>query len=319
MRTALLFLAPPLVGAVIGFVTNVVAIRMLFRPLTEIRIFGVRLPFTPGILPRQRSRLAQSIGAMVERELLTAEIVRQRLRREDVRLRIKETLSLFTENILQKTPGELFEGSENFLSSKLPSVAEKLYPAFTQAVLDFLRREDIRRELESRGRVFLRGILLKLNAFQRLFLSAGQYDQKLEQKMPEIIDELVFGAESLLLNEKTKSKLIEAVCSSVDKAISGQGANIGSLLNIDEANKIILDNFIFEKMMAAADGQIENILTSIDIKALVCDRIDSLDMLRVERIILDVMADQFKWIDIFGGILGFLIGLFQSTLNFFLR
>jgi len=319
VRTILLFLTPPVVGAVIGFITNVVAIKMLFRPLKEIRVFGIRLPFTPGILPRQRSRLAQSIGAMVERELLTAEIVRQRLQREDVRQKIKEALSLFTENILQKTPGELFEGREKFLSDRLPSAAEKLYPAFAQAVLDFLRQEDIRRELESRGRIFLRNILLKLNTFQRLFLSAGQYDQKLEEKMPEIIDELVMGAENLLHNERTKSKLTGAAALSIGKIIGGQNADIGSLFDMNEKDKKALDNFLFEKMMTAADGQIENILTSINVKALVSDRIDSLDMLRVERIILDVMADQFKWIDIFGGILGFLIGLFQSTLNIFLR
>ena len=319
MRTILLFLAPPVVGAVIGFITNVVAIKMLFRPLNEIRVFGIRLPFTPGILPRQRNRLAQSIGAMVERELLTAEIVRQRLLREDVRQKIKEALSLFTENILKKTPEELFEGRENFLSNKLPSVAEKLYPAFTSAALDFMRQENIRCELESRGRIFLRNILLKLNTFQRLFLSAGQYDQKLEQKMPEIIDELIFSLESLLLNEGTKSKLIGAAASSFNKVIGGQNTNIGSLLDMDETSKMAFDNFLFDKMTAAVDGQIENILASINIKALVSDRIDSLEMLRVERIILDVMADQFKWIDIFGAILGFLIGLFQSTLNFFLR
>ena len=319
MRTILLFLAPPVVGAVIGFITNVVAIRMLFRPLNEIRVFGIRLPFTPGILPRQRSRLAQSIGAMVERELLTAEIVRQRLQREDVRQKIKEALSIFTENILKRTPAELLEGREKFLLNKLPSAVEKLYPAFTQAVLGILRREDIRREMESRGRIFLRNILFKLNTFQRLFISAGQYDQKLEQKMPEIIDELIFSAENLLLDEKTKSKLIEAAASSFGKAVGGQDANIAFLLDIDETGKEALDNFLFEKMMTAASGQIENILASINIKALVSDRIDSLEMLRVERIILDVMADQFKWIDIFGGILGFLIGLFQSMLNFFLR
>jgi uncharacterized membrane protein YheB (UPF0754 family) len=41
-------------------------------------------------------------------------------------------------------------------------------------------------------------------------------------------------------------------------------------------------------------------------------------MLRVERIVLDVMSDQFKWVEIFGGILGFLIGMFQSALALFL-
>jgi uncharacterized membrane protein YheB (UPF0754 family) len=42
-------------------------------------------------------------------------------------------------------------------------------------------------------------------------------------------------------------------------------------------------------------------------------------MLRVEGIILDVMANQFKWIDIFGAVLGFLIGLCQAGFSWLLR
>ena len=319
MKTLLLFFVPPFAGAIIGFITNVVAIRMLFRPLGEIRILGIRLPFTPGILPRQRRRLAQSIGAMVERELLTPEIIRDRLMRGEVREKIKQTLSRFTENILEKTPGELFEGRGNFLAKKIPGAAEKLYPVFTAAVLDFLRRDDIRRELESKGRILLRNIILKLNILQRLFLSAGQYDLTIEQKMPEIIDELILNTENLFQDEKVKSKLINAAASYFGKIIGGDDTKIGSLLDINETNKEAFDDFLFDKFMSAADGQIENLLASIDVKVLVSDRIDSLDMLRVERIILDVMADQFKWIDIFGGILGFFIGLFQSVFSWLVR
>ena len=58
MNSLLVWCIPPLAGAVIGYVTNAVAIKMLFRPLTEIRVFGIRLPFTPGILPRHRHKLA---------------------------------------------------------------------------------------------------------------------------------------------------------------------------------------------------------------------------------------------------------------------
>jgi uncharacterized membrane protein YheB (UPF0754 family) len=70
---------------------------------------------------------------------------------------------------------------------------------------------------------------------------------------------------------------------------------------------------------AVLDGQIENMLASINIQEMVRERIDSLDMIRVEKIVLDVMANQFKWINIFGGILGFLIGLFQVFLITALR
>ena len=318
MNTMLLFLIPPIAGAIIGFVTNVVAIRMLFRPLHEVRVLGIRLPFTPGILPRQRHRLAQSIGAMVERELITPEIVRERLSRDDVREKIKESLSLFTKNIFDKTPGELLTGNEILPPEKIYSAAEKLYPSLAPVVVNFLRRGEIRRELESKGRVFLRNVFLKLNVFQRFFLSAGQYDLTLEERMPEIIDDLISNAQEMLNDDRVKKTLTGAVASSF-YGVVGQGNKIGMLLNISEADKKKFDDFLFEKLMSAADGQIESILASVNVKALVSDRIDSLDVLRVERIILDVMADQFKWIDIFGGILGFMIGLFQSLFSFFLR
>jgi len=319
VRAILLFFVPPFAGAIIGFVTNAIAIKMLFRPLKEIRIFKIRLPFTPGILPRQRQRLAQSIGAMVERELLTPQILRQRLAREDVREKIRESISLFTENVLQKTPGELTAGRENLLSEKIPSAVGKIYPVFSSAVMDFLRRDDIRRELESRGRIFLRNTMFKLNAFQRLFLSAGQYDQTLEEKMPEIIDELTIGAGNLLKNDRVKEKLINSTVTYITRAVNDKDKNLAALFDISMEDKKKLDDFLFQKLTDTADRQIESVLNSINIKTLVSERIDSLDMLRVERIILDVMADQFKWINIFGAILGFLIGLFQSTLNFFLR
>ncbi|MCL2264417.1 MAG: DUF445 domain-containing protein [Treponema sp.] len=235
MNPIFFFIIPPIAGAFIGYVTNVIAIRMLFRPLKEIRVFGIRLPFTPGILPRQRKKLAQSIGAMVERELLTAEVLRNRLATVDI--------SIFSETVSQ-----------------------------------FLRRNDIRKEIESKGRILLRSIFSKLNTFQRLFVSAGQYDQTLEKKMPEIIEDLTVNLENLLKEDQIKKKIITAV-----------------------------------------DGQIENILSSINVKSLVSDRIDSLDMKRVERIILDVMSQQFKWVELFGGVLGFLLGLFQAAFTFFFR
>ncbi|MDR3020398.1 MAG: DUF445 family protein [Treponema sp.] len=319
MKYILLFSLPPIAGAIIGYVTNTIAIKMLFRPLKEIRVFGIRLPFTPGLLPKQRKKLAVSIGSMVERELLTPDIIRLRLTRDEVRKEIREALSHFTASILEKNPSDLMDTGEISLASAVPSVIEKLYPGFTSAVMDFLDRNETRREFESKGRILLRSVFDKLNSFQRIFLSAAQYDLTLEEKMPEIIDELVFGIENLLNDNNVKMTLINSVSGSFSRLSSGQDKTIAMLLDINENNKKRLDDFLFEKLMNTADSQIEFLLSSIDIKTLVSDRIDSLDMLRVERIILDVMADQFKWINIFGGILGFLIGSFQAIFSWILN
>ncbi len=65
-------LALPLSGAFIGWFTNYVVIRMLFRPLRPWRVLGFRLPLTPGIIPAKRHDLAVNIGRMVGDRLLTS-------------------------------------------------------------------------------------------------------------------------------------------------------------------------------------------------------------------------------------------------------
>ena len=97
-RLVILFL-PIFLGAVIGFLTNALAIRMLFRPFKEVRILGVRLPFTPGIIPRQRDRLAESIADMVSEQLLTGDAVRRHLRGDTFQKRLQEEISGRTEGL----------------------------------------------------------------------------------------------------------------------------------------------------------------------------------------------------------------------------
>ena len=56
------YLIGPAVGAVIGYITNDIAIRMLFRPHQAKYIMGIHVPFTPGIIPKEKSRIATAIG-----------------------------------------------------------------------------------------------------------------------------------------------------------------------------------------------------------------------------------------------------------------
>ena len=70
---------PPLLGAVIGYVTNRIAIKMLFRPLNPKRLFGVRIPLTPGVIPRNRYDLARTIARMVSEQLLSPQALREQL------------------------------------------------------------------------------------------------------------------------------------------------------------------------------------------------------------------------------------------------
>jgi hypothetical protein len=474
MNTLILLAVPPLAGAFIGFLTNVVAIKMLFRPLREIRVFGVKLPFTPGVLPRQRHKLADSIGVMVERELLTPEIIRRRLRQEEVSGGIKNSISRSTEKILHlpladlldavssgspvwdfvrslfqdflSSPvcdeltgifsealadglctgdlmnrsfrdlagaeggekitalteriigGELTAGAEKISAGLIP-VVEKIYPRAVDLLIAFLNRHDIRQTLEGQGRIFFTQIILKFNVFQRFFISTAQYDKTLDERMPEIIDGLIGQLGELLGDQETRRKILRWGQESLarlfsDEKVSGKfagfisrllaaqmdkplgpllqhagageikimvrnilgriknagalnrdggrepdtadrpsllglfrariqerygGENLAGFFSLGPEKKETLDSLLRDQLLRIADEQIAAALGAVNIRVMVAERINSLDMIRVERIVLDVMANQFKWIDVFGAILGFLIGLFQSLFSWFFR
>ncbi|WP_171051735.1 DUF445 domain-containing protein [Alteribacter natronophilus] len=68
-----------LIGAFIGGLTNLIAIRMLFRPFNPIYVGKMQLPFTPGLIPKRRAELAEQLGSLVTGHLITVEGVKSKL------------------------------------------------------------------------------------------------------------------------------------------------------------------------------------------------------------------------------------------------
>ena len=81
------FVLPPLVGAVIGGVTNDVAIRMLFRPYEPRYLGKWRLPLTPGLIPRERHHIAEAIAETFVAHLFLTDKVK-----EDLKSRVDELI-----------------------------------------------------------------------------------------------------------------------------------------------------------------------------------------------------------------------------------
>jgi uncharacterized membrane protein YheB (UPF0754 family) len=76
-----LYIGPPLIGAAIGYFTNDIAIRMLFRPYKAKFIGTWQIPLTPGVIPRNQARLAQRVADSITGSLLTPEAIEQIARR----------------------------------------------------------------------------------------------------------------------------------------------------------------------------------------------------------------------------------------------
>src|SRR5690554_200898 len=81
-----------IIGGIIGYSTNWIAIKMLFRPLNEVKVLGLKIPFTPGVIPKQRKALGTSIGKTVENYLLTHESINETIGSAEFQQKISSLL-----------------------------------------------------------------------------------------------------------------------------------------------------------------------------------------------------------------------------------
>ncbi|MCT4594108.1 MAG: DUF445 family protein [Anaeromicrobium sp.] len=60
------------IGAMIGWITNILAIKLIFRPLEPVKI-PLTNSYFQGLIPKRQSEIAKSVGEMIEKELLSME------------------------------------------------------------------------------------------------------------------------------------------------------------------------------------------------------------------------------------------------------
>lgn len=134
-------LAIPLISALIGWATNALAVRMLFRPRRRMNVLGVKIQ---GLLPRRQPELAAHLGRTVEEHLISHDDVRAALGRpevhEGVHAMLREKVAYFLDNRLSTLnpmigmflKGEIRDKLEGMLLSEL----EPLIPAFAERLMD---------------------------------------------------------------------------------------------------------------------------------------------------------------------------------------
>lgn len=80
-QNLLFLIAFPLIGAGIGWLTNRLAIQMLFRPRKPVRVFWWRIQ---GLIPRRQSELATRVAEIVETELFNQHLIRSEIAKMDL-------------------------------------------------------------------------------------------------------------------------------------------------------------------------------------------------------------------------------------------
>lgn len=118
------------IGAMIGWITNFIAIKMLFRPYKEINLIFFKIQ---GLLPKRRNEIGNSIAEIVNNELVSVKDIISKISPED----IEENIGLIVDRILESRLKEEivknFPMAAFFLSD---SMLEKIKHIIKQSILD---------------------------------------------------------------------------------------------------------------------------------------------------------------------------------------
>ncbi len=285
----------PILGGVIGYITNDLAIRMLFRPRKSVYIGKFHIPFTPGLIPSQKGRIAQSIGRVISNQLLNEETLRNTLLSEktiqSLQEKVKSTVQQYAQD--QRTVEVLLEslyGSEQLQTSS-QQIEKKLTDLVCQKILEANVGYIITDKL-------IGGILEPAN-------QNTLFSKLIDSNMKESVRKMLGDK----MNNVIKENAPDAIYRIVDKYKEGlmkkQLCDLYAQYQSNEENIIARGTDMYVSILGTNLGKL---LKAINVEQIVVDKINAFDAAQLEAMIFGIMKRELKAIVYLGALLGFLMG-----------
>lgn len=293
------YIAQPLVGALIGYITNDLAIKMLFHPYKPWYVFGHRVPGTPGLIPRSKDRMAGSIAQMISKKLMTEDTLKANLLSPGVIAKLESAIDSLAlkykadeEPIGNKLAG--FFGEEEVRNYK-QTITGKLSGMATEKLAQTkmgraLAEQAIERFSQNLGFIAQLGI--------------AAFKDQLAGAAAEAIDNMV--------ETKVGPMASDLIGNGIDELL---GKPVSSLINGNEQLIATLKQAIVRIYMNTVTEQLPKIMDTIDIEKMVENKIKEMEVKEMEDLIFGIMQKELGYIVKLGALLGFIMGFISLGIN----
>lgn len=284
----------PIIGGVIGYFTNYIAIRMLFRPVKPVYIGKFRLPFTPGIVPRRKDELAGILGRAVVDRFFNSEDLGEVF-----------CAAGFRDGVTGAVTEALYSGGAlSGIREKLPAEAsgmhERLVDELSFRVREALLAADIPALAAQKGGQFIRNSLGDMPATR--FLTDDMI-AALSRPVGTQLERYIASDARPMIRRMVEREL---------EALGGRSA--GALLNDigleRETLRAMLDG-IYDEFMRK---HVREVVSTVDISAQIERKVKDMSPLELEGLVLSVVKRELNGVVLLGALLGFLIGIVNSFL-----
>ena len=190
----------PLIGALIGWLTNYIAIKMLFHPKNEVRFFFIPVQ---GVFPKRQKLLARKLGQVVSEELVSAQDVTDHLKEKATSEAVLNHIALrLEEGISSRLPGafpilamlkssDMAEKIKNMLLDQMGSLNEELIDKISGELEEEL---DVQRIVEEKVAAF------SSDKLEELLISIMRREFKFVEMVGAVLGFLIGVAQILLLS-----------------------------------------------------------------------------------------------------------------------
>ena len=314
------YIIAPLLGGVIGYITNDIAIRMLFRPHKAKYVLGIHIPFTPGIIPKEKGRIAEAIGGVISENLMNKEVLEKYLLSEDMVEKVRsaveefiatqqinnETVSQFLGHYLSKEEIDTISQNINRSITKQTyekladsSVGEKVAHIAIDHVAQKLTIDGAQELLSGIGGTFggLGGMAAGLFGGNIVAKFLGMLREPAEHFLAKNINTMLRDNGEEIVSNMIGGEVDSFLNKPVSKLLEGHEEQLAQAVNTIES---IYRSIITEHL--------PKILQSIDISKIVRERINEMDVNETEKLIFQVMDKELKAIVWLGALLGLVMG-----------
>ena len=310
----------PLLGGLIGYITNDIAIRMLFRPHKAKYLFGIHIPFTPGIIPKEKGRIAEAIGGVISENLMNNEVLEKYLLSDEMIGKVRSAVEEFI-SIQQQNQESVARFLGHYLSKdEIDSIAQNINQSITKQTYEKLADssvgdkvahiaiDHVAQKLTIDGaQELLSGIGGALGGLKGM--AAGLFGGNIVAKFLGMLREPAehFLAKNIntMLRDNGEEIVSNMIGGEVDhfldkpvcKLLEGHEEQLAQTVDTIES---IYRSIITEHL--------SKILESIDISKIVRERINEMDVNETEKLIFQVMDKELKAIVWLGALLGLVMG-----------
>lgn len=288
----------PLVGAVIGYITNDIAIRMLFRPHQPKYFMGIHIPFTPGIIPKEKSRIAASIGKAVSENLMNREVLEKSLLSDEMLNKMNAAIDEFV--VTQSHNDETIEQyARHYLSEDdIAAMRGNATDGITKMITGKLQNNRLG---DSIAHMAIEHVMEKTRHSVVGLFGADKFVAGLAQPIEKLLAKHI---NEILQNNS--QQMVEGLVK--DESEQLMGMTMRQLIEGRDEQLAQAKNGIFNAYRVIITEHLPRILQDIDISGIIEQRINEMDMAEAEAIILDVMKKELRAIVWLGALLGSIMG-----------